>query len=112
MQFFIFIVCVFCGIISGVVYDLLYIVRCAVCGIYPRAYTVKDRIFTAACDILYCLCFAAVFIFASVLFDFYELRLFMLAGCLVGAFLYMKSFHIIVAFFVKKVYNRVTERKL
>lgn len=103
--------CMLCGIVSGIAYDLLYIARCAVCGVHFRAYTVKDRIFTVACDILYCLIFAAGFIFTSVMFDFYELRLFMLVGCLLGALLYLKSFHVIVAFSVKKVYNRITEKK-
>lgn len=111
MQIFIFITCACCGIISGIVYDILYVARCAVCGVEKRAYTVKDRIFTIACDILYCLIFAAMFIFTSVMFDFYELRLFMLAGCLLGAFLYLKSFHVFVAFSVKKVYNKITFKR-
>ena len=111
MQIFIFITCAFCGVISGVVYDILYIARCAVCGIHREAFTVKDRIFTFACDIVYSLIFAAMFIFTSVMFSFYELRFYMLLGCILGALLYLKSFHIIVAFFVKKVYNKITQRK-
>lgn len=107
MQIFIFMICVLCGILSGVIYDILYVARCAVCGVFAHAYTVKDRIFTVACDLMYCLIFAAGFIFMSVMFDFYELRLFMFIGCAVGALLYMKSFHIIVAFSVKKVYNKL-----
>ncbi len=112
MQIFIFITCACCGIISGIVYDVLYVARCAVCGVHKEAYTVKDRIFTVACDIVYCLIFAVMFIFTSVMFDFYELRLFMLAGCILGAFLYLKSFHIFVAFSVKKVYNKITLKKI
>ena len=98
--------------LSGIVYDLLYIARCAVCGIESRAYTVKDKIFTIACDIVYTLAFAGMFIFTSVMFDFYELRLFMILGCVLGAILYLKSFHVFVAFLVKKVYNKVTIKKL
>ena len=112
MQIFIFITCAFCGVISGVVYDILYIARCAVCGIHKEAFTVKDRIFTIACDIVYCLIFCAMFIFTSVMISFYELRLYMLLGCILGALLYLKSFHVIVAFFVKKVYNKLVQRKL
>lgn len=103
--------CALCGIISGVAYDILYVARTAVCGIHVRSYTVKDKIFTVICDVLYCFIFAAGFVFTSVMFDFYELRFYMLAGCLIGAFLYLKSFHIIVAFFVNKVYNKFTIRK-
>ena len=111
MQIFIFIKCCVCGILSGIVYDDLYIARCCVCGIHKQAYTVKDKIFTAVCDIVYCLIFAAAFVFGSVMFEFEGLRLYMFLGCVLGALLYLKSFHIIVAFSVKKVYNRVTTKK-
>lgn len=111
MQIFVFLTCAGCGALSGIVYDILYIARCAVCGVRKEAYTAKDRIFTIACDLLYCAVFAAAFIFTSVMFDFYELRLFMLFGCVLGAFLYLKSFHVIVAFSVKKVYNKITLKK-
>lgn len=105
MQIFISVVCLFCGVLSGVVYDVLYIARCALCGIDKSAYTVKDRIFLIICDLLYCLVFAAGFIFLSVLFGFDGLRFYMLACCALGAIIYLKSFHLIVAFFARKVYN-------
>ena len=108
MQIFIFITCACCGVISGIVYDILYIARCAVCGVNKKAYTVKDRVFLIACDILYCLVFAAAFVFISVMFDFDSLRLYMLLGCALGAVLYLKSFHVFIAFSVKKIYNRIT----
>ena len=111
MQIFIFITCCVCGILSGIVYDVLYIARCCVCGIHKQAYTVKDKIFTAVCDVVYSHIFAAAFVFVSVMFEFEGLRLYMFIGCLLGALLYLKSFHIIVAFSVKKVYNRVTIKK-
>ena len=111
MQIFIFITCCVCGILSGIVYDVLYIARCCVCVIHKQAYTVKDKIFTAVCDVVYCLIFAAAFVFVSVMFEFEGLRLYMFIGCVLGALLYLKSFHIIVAFSVKKVYNRVTIKK-
>ena len=112
MQIFIFIICTFCGVVSGIFYDVLYIARSAVCGVRKEAFTVKDKIFTIACDVVYSLVFTAMFIFTSVMFNFYELRLYMLLGSLLGAFLYLKSFHVIVAFFVAKVYNKITLRKL
>lgn len=112
MQIFIFITCVCCGVVSGIVYDILYIARCAVCGVEKRAYTVKDKIFTIVCDLVYALAFAAMFIFTSVMFDFYGLRLFMLLGCVSGAILYLKSFHVFVAFLAGKVYNKIVLKKL
>ena len=108
MGIFVFITCAVCGIVSGIFYDILYIARCAVCGVAKGAYTVKDRIFLIACDILYCLIFAAIFVFISVMFDFDYLRLYMLLGCVLGALLYLKSFHVFIAFSVKKIYNRIT----
>ena len=103
--------CLGCGIVSGVVYDVLYIVRCVLCGVDKRAYTVKDKVFLVACDFFYCLVFAASFIFISVMFGFDNLRAYMLLGCALGALIYLKSFHIIVAFFVRKVYNKINEKK-
>lgn len=111
MQFFIFMICMFCGIISGVVYDILYIVRCILCGADKSAYTVKDKIFIVAADFIYCLVFAAMFVFTSVMFDFEGLRLYMLIGCVLGALIYLKSFHLIVAFLCKKVYNKIEKQK-
>lgn len=111
MQIFVFIICLCCGILSGVVYDVLYIARCILCGVKKEAYTAKDKIFTAVCDIIYFLIFAVGFVFISVMFDFGEFRLFMLLGCALGALLYLKSFHIIVAFLVNKVYNIHVNRK-
>ena len=99
-------VCIFCGIISGVLYDVLYIARACLCGVDKRSYTVKDKIFIVCADVLYCLVFCAGFIFTSVMFGFENVRFYMLLGCVAGAFLYLKSFHVIVAFSVKKAYNK------
>ena len=109
MEFFIFMTCMLTGVASGIVYDALYIARIFVCGT-GRKYGVKDRIFVAACDLIYFAVFAALFIFVSVLFEFYALRLYMLVGCALGAIIYLKSVHILIAFSVKKVYNGIAER--
>ncbi len=105
MQAFIFLTCTLCGVASGVVYDVLYFARVFVCGADKAKYTVKDRIFTLICDLIYFAVFAAMFIFVSVCFGFYTLRLYMLIGAALGALIYLKSFHICIAFLIKKVYN-------
>lgn len=110
MQIFIFITCIFCGIVSGLVYDVLFVARCVLCGVDTQSFTVKDKIFIFAADLIYCLVFAAGFIFLSTMFGFSSLRLYMLVGCAIGALLYLKSFHQIVAFFARKVYNKITNR--
>ncbi|MDE6505072.1 MAG: spore cortex biosynthesis protein YabQ [Clostridia bacterium] len=111
MRIYIFIICLFCGVISGIVYDVLYVARACLCGVEKQNYTAKDKIFIIAADLLYCLAFAAGFVFVSVMFDFETLRFYMLAGCVLGALVYLKSFHIIVAFLVKKAYNKFTVYK-
>lgn len=105
MQAFIFLTCMLCGVASGAVYDVLYIARVFVCGADKRSYTVKDRIFTLICDLIYFAVFAAMFIFISVCFGFYSLRLYMLVAALLGALIYLKSLHIGIAFLIKKAYN-------
>lgn len=100
-----------CGVLSGVVYDVLYIARTFVCGVDKQKYTVKDVVFTCICDLVYFAVFAAAFIFVSVTFEFYAIRLYMLAGCALGAFIYLKSLHQIIAFCIKKVYNSIAKVK-
>ena len=101
-----------CGVLSGVVYDVLYIARVFVCGLNKKKYTVKDKIFTCLCDILYFAVFAAMFVFTSVTFEFYSLRLYMLIGCVLGAAIYLKSLHVIIAICIKKVYNSLSKCKI
>ncbi len=111
MQLFIFLMCALCGVCSGVVYDVLYVARVFVCGTNKVNYTLKDKIFTCVCDLIYFTVFAAMFIFLSVCFEFYEIRAYMLAGNVLGAIIYLKSFHIIIAFLIKKVYNIINRNK-
>lgn len=112
MQIFIFLTCALCGVCSGVVYDVLYVARAFVCGVDKSKFTLKDKIFTCICDLIYFAVFAAMFIFTSVTFEFYAIRLYMLAGSAIGALIYLKSIHLIIAFLIKKVYNNVAKVKI
>ncbi len=103
--------CMLCGVTSGVVYDVLYIARVFVCGLNKQHYSVKDKIFTVICDILYFIIFALMFVFISVCFEFYRLRLYMFIACAAGAIIYLKSLHVIIAFLIKKVYNKINKRR-
>lgn len=105
MQAFIFLTCTLCGVASGIAYDVLYFARVFVCGSDKHNYTLKDKIFTLICDLIYFAVFAAMFIFISVCFEFYTLRLYMLIGAALGALIYLKSLHLGIAFLIKKVYN-------
>ncbi|MCI9504334.1 MAG: hypothetical protein HFE26_02925 [Clostridia bacterium] len=96
-QIFIFLVCVTSGLVGGIFYDILYLIR------YPfRAKWVKITV-----DALFFVLFAGIYLFVSVLFELPTLRVYMFLGCLAGLFLYLKSFHKIVAFFAQKVYNGI-----
>lgn len=94
-QFFTFLVCVACGVAGGVIYDFFYLLRV----IFPARWV---RI---SGDVLFCLLFGALYVFVTVMMGLTGLRLYTLLGCVGGLFLYLKSFHKIVAFFLKKVYN-------
>lgn len=94
-----------CGVASGVLYEPFYIIRTAICGVESKFYNKKHVVITATTDVLFFIAFALVFVFTSVLFNFYELRLYQLFACAIGFAFYIKTLHLTVAFFMKKVYN-------
>lgn len=94
-QISIFLVCVLVGVASGVVYELFYILR-KLCG------DVAGIVF----DVLFFLAFAAMSVFAAVLFSFPNFRVYMYLGNVLGLILYLKSVHRIVAFLLKLCYNK------
>lgn len=135
-QIKIFLICLSCGVLSGVVYDFLYIIRRALSGksfagadninagtphkdaadpkintavprLKLRAARARAFIVTAVCDILFALALSLMFVCASVAFCFPGVRLYMFAAVAIGFVLYVKSFHIIVAFFVNRLYNSI-----
>ena len=125
MQFFIFLICLCCGVVSGVFYDVLYIARSLIFLRASRrssaktdkvAKTVKaedtvkaaETVAAAVCDLLTFAFLSALYVLASVLFDFPDARFYMFLACFCGFLLYIKSFHILVAFLKKKLYNRFT----
>lgn len=100
-QIYIFLVCVTCGIAGGVLYDALYCIR----------YPFQSKWVKIVTDTLFFILFAGIYLFVSVLFELPSLRFYMFLGCIAGLFLYLKSFHKIVAFFARKVYNGITKRR-
>lgn len=100
-EFFVFLVCVTCGIAGGFLYDFLYCVR------YPFQAKWVRYVF----DALFWVLFAGIYLFVAVMTGMPSLRFFTFLGCIGGLFLYLKSFHKIVAFFARKVYNAITKRR-
>ena len=96
-QFYIFLVCAVYGVFSGIIYDVFY------CAVLPF----KRSWVKIAGDLLFSAVFILLYIFLSLLFSFPAFRLYMFLGCLLGFYLYLKSFHKIVAFCAIKVYNKI-----
>ncbi len=95
-QLHIFLICTAVGVAAGPVYDLFDCLR--------RPFGWKWLRFIT--DFLFCLAFAGLYLCCAVFLSFPALRGYHIAGCLLGFFLYLKSFHKIVAFFSERVYNR------
>lgn len=105
MQPFIFLICLCCGVVSGVFYDVLYVARSLI-FLRARRLSAAKTVAAAVCDLLAFAALAALYVLASVLFNFPNARFYMFLACFCGILLYIKSFHLMVAFLINKVYNR------
>ena len=118
MQLFVFLICLCCGIISGVFYDVLYTARSLIflhTARRPSAKTdkaakavktaktdkadktaktakaekVAKTAAAAVCDFLTFAFLCALYVLASVLFNFPNARFYMFLACFGGIFLYI-----------------------
>ncbi len=94
-QFHAFLLCAACGIVGGLLYDVLF------CLVYPF----KKRPVRIAADILFCVLFAEIYLLFSTLASLPPFRFYLFFGLCFGLFLHKKSLHKTVAFFVEKMYN-------
>lgn len=99
-QLHIFLLCAVCGIAGGAIYDIFFCLR----------YPFRRRWLVIATDILFCLLFSVFYLAVSLASGMGSLRLYMIAGCAAGFYLYLKSFHKIVAFFAERCIIRVYSR--
>jgi len=100
-QIFIFLVCIYAGLISGVVYDVLYVLKLAAGGKWTNIIL----------DIIFFIIFSCIYIFVSFLFEFPVFRFYMFFAAQLGLFMYIKSFHILIANGAKKIYNKLKQIK-
>jgi len=100
-QIFIFLVCIYSGLISGVIYDVLYLVKLVAGGKWTNIIL----------DIVFFIIFSLIYIFVSFIFHFPVFRLYMFLGTQLGLFMYIKSFHILIANGAKKIYNKLKQLK-
>ena len=96
-QFYVFISCVAFGAICGVVYLPFFLIK-----VFCR-----NKFFEITVDVAYFLLLSVLFCVYAFLMCFPTLRVYMLVGVFVGILLYFKSFHILLANYMKKFYNIV-----
>lgn len=98
-QIFIFILCVFIGSIIGGVYSIFSVMK----------FIFKNIFLKNLVDFLFAIISAFIFIFLSYEFSLPSFRIYMLLGLFFGFYLYLKSFYIILAKWIKKLYNIVSK---
>ncbi len=89
--------CALTGVFAGLLYELNRIFR----------YFVKNRAATMIADVLFFAVFGIIMVGASALFRLPDFRLYMYISAVVGFFLYGETLHRILAFFAKKLYNKL-----
>lgn len=100
-QFFVFLACVAYGGISGILFSIVILIDKAT----------KKKWVKIVLDIFAFLTTAVVYLIYSYKMQFPNLRMYMVAGVLLGIALYLKSFHIMLAKFLKKAYNIIKRKK-
>lgn len=99
-QFFIFLACLSFGGFSGMLLSLIYGVK----------YFIKNKVVKIILDIISCSILGALFVIYSYKIYFPNFRIYMFFGVVVGLYLYLKSFHILLANFCKKIYNIIEQK--
>lgn len=96
-QFFVFLSCFTFGVMAGIMFSISQIVHD-----YNKNAIIKGVLdFTA---FIFTLVFFFIYSFSN---KFPSFRIYMVFGVFLGILAYMKSFHIILAKIVKKIYNKV-----
>ena len=100
-QLYVFIACLAFGGGVGGVFSLFSIIfGCA-----------KNKLIKALPFVLISIPLGIAYVFYGYMLKFPNFRLYMIAGVFCGIYLYFKSFHIILAKFVKKFYNIIHNSK-
>lgn len=95
-QIFVFIACIAFGGVSGIIFSLLQ----------PVKILFKIKSVAVALDIISFLIVWALFVQYSLMMEFPSIRAYMPIGVFIGLTLYFKSFKIILAKYIQKLYNR------
>lgn len=98
-QFYIFLACISFGAIWGIFYLPIILFK-----------QFKVKWLNILLDLVFFVLLSASYFLYSFTLRFPSVRLYMLAGVLVGLFISAKSFNIILAKFIKKIYNIIDKR--
>ena len=94
-QFFVFIACVAFGGVCGILFSAAGALK----------FFVKNKIVKNLFDFITFLLVCFLYFIFAYKMRFPNFRFYMVLGVFLGIFMYIKSFHIILAKFVKKMYN-------
>ncbi|MBQ8426642.1 MAG: spore cortex biosynthesis protein YabQ [Clostridia bacterium] len=101
-QIFIFLACVSFGGVAGVLFSSAIAVKSVI----------KNKWLKILPDVFAFFITAILYVLYSFNMRFSNLRLYMVVGVLVGISLYLKSFHILLAKFLKKAYNIIKTKRM
>ncbi|MBQ3596832.1 MAG: spore cortex biosynthesis protein YabQ [Clostridia bacterium] len=102
---------------SGQFYVLLSCIAFGVCcGVVRSIFTffgaiLNNKPIKIILDILFFVIIGFLFVLYSFRFSFPNVRAYMILGVFVGILLYMESFHIILAKFLERLYNKKVKSK-
>lgn len=103
-QFALFCICIGAGFLFGGVYEIFSLFRDIV-----RPLKKGKTAVWFALDILFFMLFSVWAVGTFYLFEFPNFRLYYLLGFFIGAIIYLKSLHRILAFFKKICYNKAVK---
>lgn len=103
-QFYVFLFCIAVGFCGGLLYEIFTFISKA----FGQGKGGKIAVF--ACDILFCLSFAAVCVLAGVFFRFPDFRVYMWIGYALGGIIYLKTLRRIVAILENICYNAIRQK--
>ena len=96
-QFFIFIACVSFGGVMGLLYSPTLLLR----------EKFGNKLYVFIFELIFYLFLAFAFFVYSFIIKFHNLRGYMIVGVFIGIYLYVKSFHYMLAKFIKRYYNKI-----
>ena len=100
-QIYIFFSCLAFGIASGIIYSVIIFIK----------KVIKIKAFRIIFDLLFFIALAVAFLIYTFLLKFPSVRAYMLVGVISGLYIYLKSFHFILAKMSKRLYNIMVNKK-